>query len=106
MVPWKSRLAHGRYSNDWGHLQYDSDIARALLQTGPAALPYLRPLLDDRSPFLAMGSMEATQSRADQYRRCDFAYRYICLILGSEPEFDRDPENRDKAIERLKAKLK
>src|SRR5262245_32551216 len=46
--------------NDWGHLDqggsYDDFAAQALLEVGPAALPYLRPLLDDRNPAWLSGS--------------------------------------------------
>jgi hypothetical protein len=40
-----------------------------------------------------------------QYRRCDFAYRYLAQILGFAPRFDPDPRRRDTDIAALKRRL-
>jgi hypothetical protein len=105
-----SALSHARVSNDWGWLSpadggYDYPPARALLDTGDVAVKYLTPVLDDRGELIANGSAEATQSIVYRYRRCDFAYRYICVLRGLEPLFARTPEKRDKEIDRLKVAL-
>jgi hypothetical protein len=98
-------LAYLVYLNDWGHLTVavkDGPPAQALLATGTAARPGLVRLLDDRRPAPFFGSADATL--AAQYRRADFAYRYLSLLLGEQPTFDPDPDKRDAAIERLKAR--
>jgi hypothetical protein len=99
-------LAFVHTCNDWGTLEHDNEAGRALLETGRAALPYLRPLLDDRSRIHYEIFKAYTPSEKEQYRRCDFAYRYACLILGQQPIHDAKPQERDKAIERLRSSLK
>lgn len=102
-------LAHQSYLNDWGYLDpggsHEGEAAQALLALGEDALPTLTPLLDDDSPVWLFGSEAATLSSSYQYRRKDFAYRYIALILGLPASFDADPAQRDQAIERLKTQL-
>jgi hypothetical protein len=104
-----SALARTTVHNDWGYLDsegsWESGSAQALLALGPSALRYLRPLLDDRTRAYLAGSKEATTSESYRYRVCDFAYNYVCLILGWPRKFDVDPKERDKEIESLKVKL-
>jgi hypothetical protein len=105
-----SALSRATLSNGWGWLSpedggYDYPPARALLDTGDVAVKYLTPLLDDRAVMVANGSKEATLSFEYRYRRCDFAYRYLCLLRGLKPSFAPTPEERDKEIDRLKAVL-
>ena len=69
------------------------------------AVKYLTPLLDDRARMVANGSKEATRSSIYRYRRCDFAYRYVCLLGGLKPSFALTPEERDKEIDHLKRKV-
>ncbi len=69
------------------------------------AVKYLTPLLDDRARMVTSGSKEATLGNIYGYRRCDFAYRYVCLLRGLEPSFAPTPAERDKEIDRLKAVL-
>jgi hypothetical protein len=106
-----SALSRSTLSNEWGWLSpedggYDYPPARALLDTGDMAVKYLTPLLDDRARMVTTGSKEATVSRFYRYRRCDFAYRYICLLRGLKPSFAPTPEERDMEIDRLKAVLR
>jgi hypothetical protein len=100
-----STLRSTHYFNDWGYLQpHESDdgpSAEALLETGKAALPALTKLLEDGTRARHFGSAERTKSEAYAYRRKDFAYRYVLLILGKKPEFSGDVKQRDKAIEKL-----
>jgi hypothetical protein len=102
-------LAKVRNLNDWGTLApegvCDDFAAEALVETGTAALAYLRPLLDDPRPALLGGSEEATMSIFERYRRADYSSRYACLILGMSPEYDADPTKRDAQIEKLKVRL-
>lgn len=99
-------LAHQSFLDDWGPLDpgdaSDGEAARALLELGSVAVPYLTRLLDDAQPALMSGSEPATLSKMHAYRRKDFAYRYLSLILGRTPDFDPDPAIRDRSIEMLK----
>jgi hypothetical protein len=92
--------------NDWGYLEpaggYDGPAAVALLETGDAAVAPLRTLLDDDSPAEMTGSEIAEMAHRLGYRRKDFAYRYLSLLLGREPRFDADPAARDRAIEAVR----
>jgi hypothetical protein len=102
-------LATQVYLNDWGYLDpnepYDGEAARLLLEQGDAAKPCLIRLLDDTRPAPLFGSEEATMSRTFQYRRRDFAYRYLSQILGMKPVFDPDPTRRDAEIAQLKKRI-
>jgi hypothetical protein len=103
-----SALAHLKHLNDWGYLDpresFDGEAACALLETGASALNCLEPLLDDHRSAPLFGTEEATMSSLYQYRRRDFAYRYVSLISGLRPSFDPKPEERDRKVEQLKAK--
>jgi hypothetical protein len=101
-----SALANLVALNDWGHLTVhvtDGPPALALLELGDAARPCLIPLLHDRRPAQHFGSIEALIS--SQYRRADYAYRYLSILLGRTPSFDLDPGVRDTAIDALAAEL-
>jgi hypothetical protein len=100
-----SALVNTVMMNDWGGLTLDGLAAKALLDTGRAALPYLRPILDNNDSALLGGSSSATVSEIYNYRRADYAYRYASLILSREPMFDYNPEVRDKAIAGLRQQL-
>jgi hypothetical protein len=105
-----SALRNIMYLNDWGYLapvdSYDRESGKALLETGRSALNGLTPILDDENSAPLFGSEEATLSKLYKYRRKDFAYRYISLIIGESPGFSRNLKERDKRIEILKNKLK
>jgi len=102
-------LAEHRQLNDFGYLapdgSYDGPAAYALVELGDAAIPALRPLLDDHSRAFVSGSEEATMAKLYGYRRADFALRYLQLILGEDTTFDKDPARRDEAIAALREKL-
>lgn len=102
-------LAHVAALNDWGNLDpagsFDGEAAVALLALGCAAIGPLEPLLQDGRPAPLFGSEPATLSSLYQYRRKDFAFRYLTLLTGGEPAFDADPAVRDMAIARLAATL-
>ncbi len=103
-------LANLTFLNDFGHLEpsssYDGKAAQALLDIGQPALSCLQALLANHEDAPLFGSKDATASSVFHYRRADFAYRYIMLILGQEPTFPADPAERDRLITDLQAQLK
>jgi hypothetical protein len=102
-----SALSNLKYLNDWGHLAVspkDGPAMTALTATGEAALPCLKPLLEDQRPAPFFGSADATV--AAQYRRADFAHHAAALILNEKPVFVADPRDRDREIARLAEHLR
>lgn len=95
--------------NDFGILRpsgsHDGVAAWAIVEVGDAAISCLRALLDDRREGALFGSREAATSKMYQYRRADFAYRYLMLIIGREPTFAANPEDRDDLIDELKREM-
>ena len=78
--------------NDWGMLeperdntQFDGIATKALTAIGPKAIPSLIPLLDDRRSAPITGSEESTVAIFDNYRRSDYAYKCLMMILKTEP---------------------
>jgi len=98
-------LANLTFLNDFGYLEssasYDDMAGKALITIGKPAVNCLRALLGDKSQAPLFGSEAATLSGFLQYRRADFAYRYIMLILGKQPAFPADTAERDKLISDL-----
>ncbi len=103
-------LAKETYLNDFGYLHpsepFDGEAARAILAVGRPCLPFLGNLLSNRQKAPLFGSEGATMSEIYDYRRADFAYRYIVLILGLEPTFAPDSPERDGLITDLQRQLK
>jgi len=102
-----SALTQLTFLNDWGYLDpagsHDGEAALALLELGKAAVERLVPVLNDSRPAPLFGSEPATLAATYHYRRKDFAYRYLSLILGRAPAFAADPQSRDREIEQLTA---
>jgi hypothetical protein len=74
-----------------------------LLEIGRPALPYLLPLLDNRSE--ASYGDEEDEAEYDNYRRADVAFRFVSSILGLPYDFRPDPAERDQAIAAFKKEL-
>lgn len=104
-----SNLENVQYLNDWGYLDpkesYDGRAAQALIDVGKPALPMLRKLLADKREAPLFGTEEATMSHRFGYRRADYAYRYVMLILGREPAFSVELRERDRLISTLQNEL-
>jgi len=100
-----STLATFEWMTDFGYLHpggsYDGIAAQELLRVGPAALPCLIEMLDDKSEVFVEGS----EIGVYEFRRADFAYRYVMLILGRKPTFHADVDERDRIIADLKKEL-
>src|SRR5262249_18019189 len=106
-------LTHTHGAGEWGYMAENyrelGDPAQALVETGHAALPFLGALLGDHSPVGIAGpgsGRAAARGLYYKYRIADFAHHYICLILGWEYVFHKDPKERDVEIERINKKLK
>lgn len=98
------------FLNDWGYLDpdgcFDGPAAAALLELGADALPALLPVLEDRRDALLEGSEIATVGKLNHLRRCDFAARYVALLLGRPAELVPDTAQRDAAIAGLARDLR
>jgi hypothetical protein len=104
-----STLREQDFFDDWmppdcttADQQYASNSEKALVEIGIPTILYLLPLLDDHS--VAQDS-EYEEEPEFEYRRADYAFRYICWILKLPDSFQPEPEDRDKAIRCLKMKL-
>ena len=102
-------MARLAFLNDFGYLDpsesYDDMAGKAIIEVGKPALPCLVRLLEDRSEAPLSGSQPATLFAAFHYRRADFAYRHIMLILGRRPTFPADLAERDKLIGELQKEM-
>jgi hypothetical protein len=100
-----SSLEHLTFLNDWGYLSpsgsFDGEAADALLEIGDVAIRYLLPILGNKGEAFLYGSEEATLSGVYEFRRCDFAFRYISMLKGRVPRFPKSIHERDHAIEIL-----
>lgn len=84
-----------------------SGAGARLVACGPAALPALRPLLDDASPLVYEGSEEPTLAELRGYRKMDLAATWVAAILGEPFDVERDdPSARDADIARLRARTR
>jgi hypothetical protein len=93
--------------NVWGQPgEPSTDTAQALIGLGPAAIPYLAPLLDSKRPAMSSGSEDATISRLAQYRVCDYAWAFIAQLQGRPVTSSTNPEDRDREIEKMKRRLR
>jgi hypothetical protein len=85
---------------------YNGPAGEALVGLGADASPCLREMLHDRRPAYVEGSRASTVSIRYGYRRADYAYRYILLILGRKYEFLPDLARRDERIAVLQKELR
>jgi len=86
--------------NAWGlpHFYWESS-AKAIIECGRVAIPYLAPLLRDKRPAPMWGSEEVKESEKYRYRVCDYAYALMREIDGKKWDIPEHIEERDKAIE-------
>lgn len=97
-------LARSTTFNAWGIPQvYWESSAKAIIEYGDTAVPYLVPLLDDRRPAPVWGSEEAMLYDQYQYRVCDYAFALLLDIRKDKQiTLARSPQERDKQIESYK----
>jgi hypothetical protein len=75
---------------------------RELLELGPAAAPYLRPLLADGRRARIAGS-EVNRIQGD--RVCDYAWIFLAEVFDRPLSYAPDPSRRDPQIRELDAWL-
>jgi hypothetical protein len=111
-TPWEDDNP-GLSGNDWGFLAYvdaavdngANGLGGRLLGLGRAALPALRPLLDDIRPVSYEGSKDATVGNGCAYQVNDVAAHYIARLLGRVPVYAEGRDERDAAIAALRDSL-
>ena len=104
-----SALARTALVNDWAPLgaseEHRGVAANALVETSEECLPCLKPLLADARTALVEGSIATTRAVLEEHRRCDYAYWFICLVLGKKYSFAKDVAERNKNIRQLMSEL-
>ncbi len=99
-------LARSTYFNAWGQPGMQlTDTAHAVAALGADAVTAMAPLLDDRRAAPAHGSQDATLSRMNGNRVCDFAWVLILEARGEAYGYPTAPAERDTAIASLRASL-
>jgi hypothetical protein len=92
--------------NWWGMPgQYLERLGHTVVTFGPAAIPCLTRLLDNRQSLGYIGSEEPTLSRAMQYRVCDLAAYLIATIIGIPYKDAKQTGVRDEFIAELRRRL-
>lgn len=96
-------LAEGwaAYANPWGLPGEIGPIGGHLLRLGDAAVPALRPRLDDATPISYGGSEEATIGNRYAYRVKDVAAFYAARLLPAPYAVLATPAERDREIAKL-----
>jgi hypothetical protein len=99
-------LRRAEWFNDWGNFEksfaFDDVAILAAMECDDAATKAFLSALDDHTEAPHYGSDAATFASRYQYRRCDYAFRILCLIHNKPFYFDKDPVNRDHEIESVK----
>ena len=100
-------LSHAQVLNDFGYLEplAVGAAGRELVGLGEPAIPYLVSLLCDTGLAPVFGSEEALKADTLVYRRCDYAYVFVMLILDRPFEFSDTPAARDVLIEEVRREL-
>jgi hypothetical protein len=99
-------LQHNAFFNSWGQPGMSlSDTARAFAALGDAAVAALAPLLADRRPAPSSGSQDATLSKMNGNRVCDYAWVLISEARGASYVYESAPADRDREIDAMRASL-
>ncbi|HUP60703.1 MAG TPA: hypothetical protein VNA69_09830 [Thermoanaerobaculia bacterium] len=93
-------------ANEWSFPDgFPGHAGQHFISLGPAAVPALRPLLDDDTPVLYEGSKEAMVAAEYCFRIRDLAASFLAKILGVPFSSSQDPRARNTAIAALKSRL-
>lgn len=100
-------LGHNTFFNSWGQPGMTlSDTSHAFAALGDEAVHVLVPLLDDKRDAPSSGSQDATLSRANGNRVCDYAWVLIHEARGTDYAYSSLPADRDREIAAMRAALK
>lgn len=99
-------LQHSVYFNSWGQPGMSlTDTAHAFAALGNDAVAVLAPLLADTRDAPSSGSQDATLSRANGNRVCDYAWVLIHEARGLDYAYVPAPADRDREIAAMRASL-
>jgi hypothetical protein len=96
-------LQNSKTFNTWGlpHL-YLEDASKALIETGKAAEPGLRRMLQDTRPAPVFGSKQYMEYKRYNYRVCDYALFFLKKVAGdAEFHMPVSPADRDAQIKAM-----
>lgn len=93
-------LGRSEVFNGWGIPGfYWESSARAIIEYGPASVPYLEPLLKDTRPAPVWGSEEVRVYEEYRFRVCDYALALLGAIRqGDSSKLPVTPTARDSMI--------
>ena len=99
-------LQHNAFFTSWGQPGMSlSDTAHAFAALGDAAVAALAPLLADQRPAPSSGSQDATLSKMNGNRVCDYAWVLISEARGASYVYASTPSDRDREINAMRAAL-
>jgi len=96
-------LGTSKFFNTWGlpHLYWE-DAAKAIIESGSAAIPPLGRLLGNTRDAPVWGSEEVAEYKKYKYRVRDYAMALMWEIQKNKREFPLKPEDRDRLVGTIK----
>ncbi|HWU88968.1 MAG TPA: hypothetical protein VN253_16995, partial [Kofleriaceae bacterium] len=99
-------LQRNAYFNSWGQPGMSlTETAHAFAALGEDAVSVLAPLLGDKRDAPSSGSQDATLSRMNGNRVCDYAWVLINEARGKDYAYASSPVERDREIAAMRASL-
>jgi hypothetical protein len=97
-------LQRNAFFNSWGQPGMSlTETARAFAALGEDAVAVLAPLLADTRDAPSSGSQDATLSRMNGNRVCDYAWVLISEARGADYMYSPSPADRDREIAAMRA---
>ena len=101
-----SALQHNAFFNSWGQPGASlSETAHAFAALGDPAVAVLTPLLEDKRAAPSSGSQDATLSRMNGNRICDYAWVLISEARRASYAYLTSPADRDQDIAAMRVAL-
>lgn len=99
-------LQRNAFFNSWGQPGMSlTETSHAFAALGEDAVAVLAPLLDDKRDAPSSGSQDATLSRMNGNRVCDYAWVLINEARGVDYTYPSSPVDRDREIAAMRASL-
>jgi len=99
-------LQRNAYFNSWGQPGMSlTETSHAFAALGDDAVAVLAPLLGDKRDAPSSGSQDATLSRMNGNRVCDYAWVLINEARGTDYAYLSSPGDRDREIATMRAAL-